>query len=577
MSISQLLQPNSYGIYVKSVNDIQTEEISPSNENGQVLTIVDKNNKTVAFVDPQDSTPPTLGEPDGYVLSIKNNVTGELEWKQDAQGSIPDPLVLSGADNANKFQVKNSVNDNLFTVDTLNDTITLDANIINLNSSDVVIVNGVNQSQIQTSSGGVFISGADVAIEGSDSKDKFIVKNNAGDSDFVVGTQSGDVSCLIRGGEVTQKLNVTDAGGKSMILCDTLNKDLISVGSLKLGDILTSQIYLETSNTNETVNIKGDDNTSKLRVGRLNGNDMLRVDSVGNNVFVGGGSNNSAFINDINSAQFRVSSNTPPSLNLSAIGVFASYLQISCGASTNSIETNNPLNISSTNDLSLLGNTSQLALQTGNMLFIEDTTVPTKNHIEIRYNSIVSKGNPLSQTSTIDMYPATDDVSFHRRNQDQISVYANPVSDAINFPLTLTLSTDTINWTEIPFNGFSWTNNIASNFVIEPITNRVQYTGTISRTFMIVFEICADTAATDQMIQLCMYKTNTTGTIPTNELEAESFSCFFTKDNPKTGGTCITFKHTVNQNEYLNFCLRTPRTATSIDILHGIKIQAIEL
>jgi len=51
MSISQLLQTNSLKIYAQKINDVKQNEISPSNENGQVLTIVDKNNKTVAFQD----------------------------------------------------------------------------------------------------------------------------------------------------------------------------------------------------------------------------------------------------------------------------------------------------------------------------------------------------------------------------------------------------------------------------------------------------------------------------------------------------------------------------------------------
>ena len=191
MSISQLLQPNSYNLYASKLNDISGQEISVSNENGQVLTIVDKVNKTVAFtnVSVPDPLPSTTGEPDGYVLGIKNNLTGELEWKQDAQGSIPDPLVLSGTDSVNKFQVRDSGNTSLFTVDTVNSQILLNEQTL---------------------------------IQGIDDTVKFGVYNDTDNApEFVVDT----VNHQIKIGSInsTEKFNIKDVDGNNVLNVDSVN------------------------------------------------------------------------------------------------------------------------------------------------------------------------------------------------------------------------------------------------------------------------------------------------------------------------------------------------------------------
>ncbi len=186
MSISQLLQPNSYNIYASKLNDISGQEISVSNETGQVLTIVDKVNKTVAF---RNILPSTNGEPDGYVLGIKNNLNGELEWKQDAQGSIPDPLVLSGTASVNKFQVRDSGNASLFTVDTVNSQILLNEQTL---------------------------------VQGIDDTVKFGVYNDADNTpEFVVDTVNHQIK--IGSIDSTEKFNIKDGGGNNVFNVDSVN------------------------------------------------------------------------------------------------------------------------------------------------------------------------------------------------------------------------------------------------------------------------------------------------------------------------------------------------------------------
>jgi hypothetical protein len=569
-------------IVTQEVNGVQGQIIDPDlNTPGQILTITSTDPKSVAFQDPPEGTPSAVGFPDGYVLKIVDNTTNTINWETDALGPGPVvPLVLTG-DNVNALKVQDNALNTKLNVDTIGDSVTINGSNINLESSDIVSVDGVNQALLQTASASVIINGADttitsnnteinnvgslritgtsakgkvevktggtndtifkidtngdvgnVAILGPNTASKFAVLNGTSDRILDVDTSVDKLSTagklLVEGNNEVDKFSINQFGGASFLNADT-SSSTFTLGSA--GDVTTIEPLLAKTT------ISGTTGAPTLLLNNFTTGSQLEFQAIGN------------FIAPEN----RIFSTNPLDMDITGkLSIITTDFEVSSNTSS-SITANNGANALISSD-GVQFTQFTVDANTGALLLIEDIIAPTKNHLEISYNSIVSKGNPLSQTSTIDMYPATDDVSFHRRNQDQISVYANPVSDAINFPLTLTLTTDSINWTEIPFTTFSWTSTIGSNFVIEPITNRIQYTGVISRTFMIVFEICADTSATDQMVQLCMYKTNTTGIIPTNELEAESFGCFLTKDNPKTGGTCLSFKlvfkNTTNSHIY---------------------------
>lgn len=193
MSISQLLQPNNYNLFGKSLNGITQEEITGSNENGQVLTLVNKDEKIVAFTDAPETTPPTIGQPDGYVLAIKNNTTGELEWKQDAQGSIPDPLVLSGANSINKFQVQDNSFNKQFNVDTVGGTVSIGGvpakgKLEIKNSLDETVFNVDTNLDI----GNVFVNGANY-------NQKFVVFDSVSQKSFTVNTDETEQPVSVGG------------------------------------------------------------------------------------------------------------------------------------------------------------------------------------------------------------------------------------------------------------------------------------------------------------------------------------------------------------------------------------------
>jgi hypothetical protein len=166
MSVSTLLSPNSLNLYCATLN-------------GQVPS--------------GSNIPDTVGQPDGYVLAIANNLTGELEWKQDASGSIPDPLVLSGTNSVNKFQVRNDVSDPLFTVDTVD-----------------------NQ---------VFSTAIRTAVGGPDDEQKFGVYNSSDGTQGIleVSTQNTNQGVTVQGQNASHKFRVKENGGVEAFNVDTLN------------------------------------------------------------------------------------------------------------------------------------------------------------------------------------------------------------------------------------------------------------------------------------------------------------------------------------------------------------------
>lgn len=166
MSVSTLLSPNSLNLYCGTING-QT----PGGSN----------------------LPDTTGQPDGYVLAIANNLTGELEWKQDASGSIPDPLVLSGVNSGNKFQVRNDVSDPLFTVDTVD-----------------------NQ---------VFSTAIRTAVGGPDDEKKFGVYNSSDGTQGIleVSTQNTNQGVTVQGQNASHKFRVKENSGVEAFNVDTLN------------------------------------------------------------------------------------------------------------------------------------------------------------------------------------------------------------------------------------------------------------------------------------------------------------------------------------------------------------------
>lgn len=73
---------------------------------------------------------------------------------------------VEGTDSASKFGVYTNADgiNPVLGVDTLNQVVSMNASTINLDSSNIVIVDGVNQALMQTASASIFINGADTSI-----------------------------------------------------------------------------------------------------------------------------------------------------------------------------------------------------------------------------------------------------------------------------------------------------------------------------------------------------------------------------------------------------------------------------
>lgn len=194
MSISQLLQPNAYNLFGKSLNGITTEEITGVNSNGQVLTIVNKDDKVVAFVDPEAGIPDTLGFPDGYVLKIIDNTTNEINWEPDAGTGATVPFILTG-DNVNALTVRNTTLDSKLRVDTIDDQVLLTAQKTIVQGADddfklavYTDADGVNPvMRVITTNGGTGL-----VVGGSqDAPQKFGVENSIGATMFNINSLDG--------------------------------------------------------------------------------------------------------------------------------------------------------------------------------------------------------------------------------------------------------------------------------------------------------------------------------------------------------------------------------------------------
>jgi hypothetical protein len=330
MSISQLLQPNNYNLFGKSLNGITTEEISGSNENGQVLTIVDKNEKKVAFVDAPSGIPDTVGFPDGYVLKIVDNTTNQVNWEPDIGGGAAVPFILTG-DSVNALKVQTSTLEPMIRVDTVDREVHLSGirNVVEgsddekkfsvVNSADPLLpvfnVDTLN-TKIEVNNGLtkngeiVLLNTPETLIPGVDSAVNMKLQydaGGAGDTNFVGYVAKNGPNALY------SLVNNTTAG--IYFLSDTsagiqTTAQELNISSPnpigKLSAIFNQEISLEANNCELNVGegnlismdskvvIKGSDDEEKFVVKDNLGNNIFQVATNGDSVFIGGNQNSGA-------------------------------------------------------------------------------------------------------------------------------------------------------------------------------------------------------------------------------------------------------------------------------------------
>ena len=325
MSVGQLLQPNSYNIFVKSLNGITTEEITGSNENGQVLTIVDKNEKKVAFVDaPPSGIPDTVGFPDGYVLKIVDNTQNEVSWEPDIGGGAAVPFILTG-DSVNALKVQGTDLQPMIRIDTVDKEVHLSGirNVVEgsddekkfsvVNSADpllpvfnidtlntkVEVNNGLNKkAEI------VALDASEVLIPTVDSAVNMKLQYDAGgtgDTNFVGYVAKNGPSAMFNlvNKDTAGLFFLTDAS--SAIQTTAENFNISSPNPLsKMSAIFNQEISLEANGcelnvgnngvikSNSKFIIDGDNNAEKFLVKDGAGNNILWVDTVNDSVYISG-------------------------------------------------------------------------------------------------------------------------------------------------------------------------------------------------------------------------------------------------------------------------------------------------
>ncbi len=204
MSIANLLSPNNYDLFAKSItadelNGITGQVITNTNTVGQVLTITNTNPKEVAFQD-ANTLPDTTGFADGYVLKITDFTQNEVSWEPDSGGGAAVPFILTG-NNVNALKVQDNSLNTLIRIDTVD-----------------------NEAHL---------SGLKNFVEGVDDINKLSVLNSSDPLTpcFNVDSSNNETTVngkLLVGGlpDRTDALQVVRQNGFSVFSVDTLNKQI---------------------------------------------------------------------------------------------------------------------------------------------------------------------------------------------------------------------------------------------------------------------------------------------------------------------------------------------------------------
>lgn len=330
MSVSTLFNKNNFDINCKSLNGITTLPIGVSNNNGQVLTIVDKNEKKVAFVDAPSGVPDTVGFPDGYVLKIVDNTTNQVNWEPDIGGGAAVPFILTG-DSVNALKVQTSTLEPMIRVDTVDKEVHLSGfrNMIEgnddekkfsvYNSADninpVFNIDTLN-TKLEINNGLskkgeiVLKNNPEILIPGVDSSVNMKLQydaGGAGDANFVGYIAKNGPSAMFNlvNKDTAGIYFLSDTSAGIQTTAQELN--ISSPNPLgKLSAIFNQEISLEANNcelnvgnngvisADSKVIIKGSDDEEKFVVKDNLGNNIFQVATNGDSVFIGGNQNSGA-------------------------------------------------------------------------------------------------------------------------------------------------------------------------------------------------------------------------------------------------------------------------------------------
>lgn len=451
MSVSTLFNKNNFNINARTINGVLTQEITGINNDGDILTIIDKNTKQVGFQPPPEGTPSAVGFPDGYVLKIIDNTTNTINWETDAIGGPVVPLVLTG-DNANALKVQDTLLNTKLNIDTIADTVNINCNTTEITSTNIAVVTGQNQALLQTLSSSVFVNGADttitsnnteinntgsLSITGTSAKGKVEVKTGANDTIFKIDT-NGDVgNVAIQGANSLSKFAVLNSSSDRILDVDTSADKLSTAGKLLVEgqnqeDKFTvayfggaSFLNADTSSSTFTIGSSGDITTIEPLLAKTTISGSTGAPTLLLNNFTTGSQLEFQAIGNIIAPENRIFSTNPLDMDITG--------KLSIATTENEVSSNTSSSITANNGTNTLiagdgVQFTQMTLNgtTGSILLIEDLLAPAKNHIEIAYNSIVSKGNPLTNTCNITFDTTTSTITQSDTSMDNISINNQP-------------------------------------------------------------------------------------------------------------------------------------------------------
>jgi len=243
MSIRSLLSVNQYELFCKSLNGSKLQQITNLNNNDDVLTIIDKDNKIVGFKPLQNELPATNEYPNGYVLKILDNIENTYVWSADSSGGTV-PLILTG-ESSQAFVVRPDI---------------LNPPLISCN----------------TTIGSTSLDGS-VRVRGVNSPNKFTIQDATFSNVFLANTTDKEIEIngkTIIKGVNDEKFKVLRNDGTKTFSVDTLNN------SIYLGQGLPQSIEMISYEFPQPIPALGITNN-------LNINVKLDEGGVGDNSFVG--------------------------------------------------------------------------------------------------------------------------------------------------------------------------------------------------------------------------------------------------------------------------------------------------
>jgi hypothetical protein len=200
------------------------------------------------------------------------------------------------------------------------------------------------------------------------------------------------------------------------------------------------------------------------------------------------------------------------------------------------------------------------------LLLIEDSFFPALNHMEFRYNRIVSKGSPLTNQAYINFNPNSNTIYTSPRELSNIMTYVNELPGSGVLPSVVS-PTAQVAFSQFVFTGATLITPTPLNFtVLSP--GVLRYDGTETRWFNINIEIGVVSAAADQVVQMVLLDA-VDAVIPA------TLSQFYTSTVDRNGGTSVNITLQLSNLNQIKIAVRTPRAATSLT-LENYKLQVIE-